>query len=116
VAYDHIDAFVDHLLTIAEEGGMLDNVLFRIREVVAALADDLTRVGVDVDQALLQEHQSQLENVLAQILDETIVRLRDPRVRECQFGVGRVDGRDRLGFVVQFDGEVGRVSPSRGVR
>jgi hypothetical protein len=118
VAHKYIEAFLDHFLAICQDGGLLEvGILFPMDELVHVLVDDLNRIGVETDRDSLRRHELELERLLAQILDGTIIKLRNPSVRNCHFRAGRSDEENRLAFALEVKEDVGRILPlQRGAK
>jgi hypothetical protein len=104
-AYSHIEGFVENFVEVAQRGGNLHvRPIFEKDELISKLTQDLKGIGLDVEQDDIKQHYTIIENALRDILVDTSVQLRHPKVASCAFQEGAPDGAPILAFVVYTQG------------
>jgi hypothetical protein len=107
LAHTYIEHFVEHLIDVFENGGILDvGLLFPIDDVIAELASDLVNLGIEIDETRLKSHAAELKRLIADMLDSVKVKLANPQVANCQFSSHETNEGVQLTFTVYFNEEL----------
>lgn len=105
-AFNYITSFSDHISRVAKKGGSFKSeVLFPIAEVIDELYLTLKSLGIDnVSKDALTQQSDLIQNLLAEILDETEFDIRHKHVDKCLLTKLSTNERSYFTFTIYFKG------------